>query len=134
MGFASVVRELLIGRAGTLPPALVRDWPELATMRIRRGGLPPRLGGWFLGAQSVSAITLWRTVFCAPKARLDAQLLLHELRHVHQFQESVTFPLQYLYESVRRGYCRNRFEIDARAYAAERLKDTTNQGHSPGDV
>jgi len=52
------------------------------------------------------------------------ELALHELRHVHQFESSLAFPILYLWESVRRGYVRNRFEVDARAYAAARLNAT----------
>jgi hypothetical protein len=46
---------------------------------------------------------------------------LHEIRHVQQFQASVSFPVQYLWESLRRGYYANRFEVDARRYASARL-------------
>jgi hypothetical protein len=115
-----VVRAL-IGQPLSLPPALVDRFPELASVRWRRGGLPPRVAGLFLGCSSVAAITLWRTVFLGPRARLDAELLLHELRHVHQFQASPAFPLLYLWESLFRGYYRNRFEADARSYAARRV-------------
>jgi len=55
---------------------------------------------------------------------MSAELLLHELRHVHQFQASAAFPLQYLWETLRRGYFANRFEVDARAYAAHRVLET----------
>jgi len=60
----------------------------------------------------------------APEIDPSAELLLHELRHVHQF-EARAFPILYLWESLRRGYVRNRFEVDARAYAASRLKAVT---------
>jgi hypothetical protein len=54
---------------------------------------------------------------------LSVELLLHEARHVQQFEASLTFPILYLWESLRRGYVRNRFEVDARAYAAARLRE-----------
>jgi hypothetical protein len=47
---------------------------------------------------------------------------LHELRHVHQFRASIAFPVRYLWESVRRGYHRNRYETDAQQYAARRVR------------
>jgi hypothetical protein len=53
---------------------------------------------------------------------VDAELLLHEFRHVQQFEASPTFPLRYLFESVRRGYFANRYEVDAREYATQRLR------------
>ncbi len=35
----------------------------------------------------------------------------------------MAFPILYLWESLRRGYVQNRFEVDARAYAATRLRE-----------
>jgi hypothetical protein len=78
------------------------------------------VAGWFLGQRSAAAITLWRTVFLSPSAFMDAELLLHEFRHVQQFEASVTFPLRYLWESATHGYFANRYEADARDYAARR--------------
>ena len=115
----SALAASLIGRAIVAPPDLVARYPELAAVRWRRGGLPIRVASLFLGG--AAAITLWRTVFLAPHARLNAELLLHELRHVHQFEASPVFPLLYLWESLLHGYSGNRFEADARAYAAGRL-------------
>lgn len=112
----------LVGVPEPLPAELVARWPELARARWRRGGLPPRVGGWCLGTGTVGAITLWRTVFLGGRTRLDPELLLHELRHVDQFANDRTFPLQYVWESVRRGYHRNRFEVDAVRYAAHRVR------------
>jgi hypothetical protein len=112
----------LFGRPIALPGGLVATYPELGGVRWRRGGLPPRIGGLFLGVSSVAAVTLWRTVFLAPDARLDAELLLHELRHVHQFEANAAFPLLYVWETLRHGYHGNRFEADARAYAAGRVR------------
>jgi hypothetical protein len=100
----------------------MEQYPDLASVQWRRGGLPVYVAGWFLGQRSVAAITLWRVVFLAPKVPLDPELLLHELRHAYQFQASAAFPLLYLWESVRRGYVDNRYEADARSYAARRLR------------
>src|SRR5919107_225507 len=100
---ARVVRPL-IGESMTLPPALLASYPELTGARFRRGGLPPRIGGWALGQQTVAAITLWRTIFVAHGVREEPALLVHELRHVHQFEASRLFPVRYLWASLRRGY------------------------------
>jgi hypothetical protein len=113
----------LIGVPTTLPPEVILRYPELARARWRRGGLPVRVGGWCLGQSTVSAITLWRTIWLAPNLAPSSELLLHELRHVAQFEESPLFPIRYLWESLRRGYFRNRFEVDARAYAASRIRE-----------
>jgi len=111
----------LIGTPFTLPADLLARYPELAGASYRRGGLPPRIGGWLLGRATVSGITLWRTIWLAPGVRLDPELLLHELRHVHQFEADRTFPVRYLWRSIRHGYIENPYEADARAYAARRM-------------
>ena len=117
----------LVGSSMELPAELCARWPELAQLRWRRGGLPPRVGGWCLGARSVAAITLWRTVFLAPDTPLVPRLLLHELRHVQHFRSGPLFPLRYVWESLRRGYGGNRFETDADTFAWARLHG------APGD-
>ena len=111
----------LIGTPMSLPEPLLERWPELREARWRRGGLPLRIGGWCLGRSTVSGITLGRTIFLAPRVPLAPELLLHELRHVHQFQGDRAFPLRYLWRSVRHGYADNPYESDARAYAARRV-------------
>lgn len=127
MGIADAFATLaapLIGRPTELPRELLDRYPELAAARWRRGGLPVRVGGWCLGQRAVSAITLWHTIWLDTESSPSEELLLHEIRHVAQFEASAAFPLLYLWESVRRGYVRNRFEVDARAYAASRVRRT----------
>ncbi len=124
MGVAAALRRAaraIIGRPIDLPPTLTERYPELATARWRTGGLPPRVGGWFLGQASVSAITLWRTIWLARPTGVSEELLLHEIRHVAQFEADRAFAVRYLWESMRRGYSRNKYEVDARRYAASRL-------------
>ena len=121
MGGTDIV-EAMIGRRVTLPAEVLARYPELEAVEWRSGGIPVNVAGWFLGQRSAAAITLWRTVFLSPSARVDAELLLHEFRHVQQFEASVTFPVRYLWESARRGYFANRYEVDAREYAAQRLR------------
>ncbi|HEY0972172.1 MAG TPA: hypothetical protein VGE02_14485 [Gemmatimonadales bacterium] len=104
-----------------LPDELLATFPELADARWRRGGLFVRVGGWCIGTSTVAGITLWRTVWLAPGVPLHPALLLHELRHVHQFGADLLFPLSYIWESFRRGYRGNRYEADAIAYARHRL-------------
>ena len=106
-----------------VPADLLRAYPELSRMKLRRGGLAVRVAGWSLLQSSAAAITLWRTVFLGPNVRPEAELLLHEFRHVEQFHSSRVFPLHYLWESLRRGYHQNRFEIDAQRYAGARLAE-----------
>ena len=124
MGVVDRALKMIVGAPQGVPAALVERYPELEAIRLRTGGIAPRVAGWFLGRRTVSAITLWDTVFAAPDARLDAELLLHELRHVHQFHGSSAFPILYLWESLRRGYQDNRYEVQARAFAAHRVRDS----------
>ena len=120
----AAIARLLTGEPITLDAALLERYPELGGANWRDGGLPPRIGGWFLGRGSVAGITLWRTVFLAPGVALDAELLLHELGHVRQFEASPWFPLRYILASARRGYSGNRYEHEAQAFAEARLRAT----------
>ena len=120
----------LVGEVVELPRDLVARYPELGDAKWRRGGMPPRVGGWFLGRSSVAAITLWRTVYLAPGVTPRPELLLHELGHVRQFGTSILFPLRYLWESVRRGYSGNKYEHEAQAFAEARLRSTNLSTHA----
>lgn len=115
-----LLADLLLGARFELPATLLQQYPELARARWRRGGLALRVGGWCLGRRTVSGITLWRTIALAPGVALDPALLLHELRHVRQFEEDPAFPLRYLWRSLRHGYLDNPYEADARAFAERR--------------
>ena len=117
--------KALIGERIDLPAATLEKYPDLAQATYRRGGLPVRIAGWTLGTSSAAAITLWRTIFVSARTPLTPELLLHELRHVHQFLESRAFPFSYLWQSIRYGYFRNAYEADARRYAAHRLAQIT---------
>jgi hypothetical protein len=121
--------RVLLGEVIRLPDALLQRYPELGDATWRAGGLPPRIGGWFLGKGSVAGITLWRTVFLAPGTALNPGLLLHELGHVRQYGASRWFPLSYLWESAIRGYARNRYELQAQAFAESRLRSSIHSTH-----
>jgi hypothetical protein len=121
MGIVSRFSAALIGDPIELPGQILERYPELSRASYRRGGLPVRIGGWALGTSTAAAITLRRTIFLAPATPLTAELLLHELRHVDQFLEHWAFPISYLWQSIRYGYTRNAYEIDARRYSASRL-------------
>ena len=123
MGVWSVLKGAVTGRAAAVPSALLAAYPELGTIRWRRGGLPPRVGGWFLGHRTVAGITIGRTVWLAPDAPWNPGLLLHELRHAEQFGADRLFPLRYVWASLTRGYHRNPYEQDAVAFAGQRLRD-----------
>jgi hypothetical protein len=46
---------------------------------------------------------------------------------VQQFQADPLFPLRYVWETVRRGYRRNRYELDADSYAASHVNRHFNR-------
>ena len=115
------LRRALVGRPVSISRPMLAQHPELAEARWRAGGLPLRIGGWFLGQSTVGGITLWRTIFLADPDRASPVLLLHELAHVRQFAEERTFPLRYCWESLRRGYARNRYETEADSFARVHL-------------
>jgi hypothetical protein len=118
---AHALTSALVGESVELPAQLLARYPELAEAHWRRGGLPLRVGGWCLGRSTVAGITLGRTIWLAPRVRLAPELLLHELRHVHQFAADRAFPLRYVWRSIRHGYSRNPYETEARDYAASRV-------------
>lgn len=122
MGIIGRIRAALIGEPELLAWDLLVQYPELGRLCLRRGGLPPRVGGWALGRATVAAITLRRWVFLAPQVPAHPPLLLHELRHLQQFEASPLFPIQYLWASLRHGYHDNPFEADARDFSARRLR------------
>jgi hypothetical protein len=111
----------VIGTPVRLPQRVLDRHPDLRNAHWRQGGLLPRIAGLCLGQSSVAAITLWRTVFLGARCRPSDELLLHELRHVQQFEQSRAFPLLYLWETLKSGYHRNPYERDAREYAAARV-------------
>jgi hypothetical protein len=121
MGAISRVVTMIVGRPIELPEEMKLRYPDLAQANYRRGGLPVRIGGWALGTSTADAITLGKMIFIGQNTPLSAALLLHELRHVHQFLERKTFPVSYLWQSLRHGYTGNAYEVDARNYSARRL-------------
>jgi hypothetical protein len=122
-GSGGWLARILIGRPVALPDALVARYPELREARWRVGGLPPRVGGWCLGRRTVAGITLGSVIWLAPGVALDPELLLHELAHVRQFARGRAFPMWYVWESLRRGYTRNRFEAEVDAFARRVLAE-----------
>lgn len=130
--FTATLIRPLFGTPEALPAEVAARWPELTTVRWRRGGLPLRIGGWCLGRARVAGITLWRTVFLAPGVAWDPPLLLHEHRHAEQFAGSALFPFLYVWESLTRGYARNRFEADANAWAVARFERPWSPNLPPG--
>lgn len=116
--------RMLFGTSLQLPFELLEQYPELGDASWRRGGLFLRIGGFLLGRSTVAGITLWHTIWLASDDVMQPELLLHELRHVHQFQDDPLFALRYLWGSLRHGYTNNPYEADARAFATRRIAES----------
>ena len=72
-----------------------------------------------LGTKAV-AMVLGKTIHLHNTTKTDflkdERWLKHELCHIKQFKEHgyVGFIVKYIWESIRKGYYNNRFEVDAR--------------------
>jgi hypothetical protein len=77
------------------------------------------IAAWKLGSNAI-ALVLGKTIHLhnISKAAFlqNRRLLRHELCHVRQYQQHgvIWFLLQYSWESIRRGYYNNKFEVEAR--------------------
>jgi hypothetical protein len=88
-------------------------------VKIREGTLFARIAARKLKCKTVAAV-LGNTIHLWNVSREDflqrTAWVVHELEHVRQFQRYgfVRFSVLYLWESARRGYYNNRFEVEAR--------------------
>ena len=79
-----------------------------------------KIAAYKLSSQSV-VMVLGKTIHLHNTTKEDflknKRWLKHELCHIQQFRQYgyVGFILKYLWESVRKGYYNNKFEIEARA-------------------
>ena len=77
------------------------------------------VAAWKLRSDAV-AMVLGKTIHLHNISKADflrnKRLLRHELCHVKQYQQHgvIWFLVQYLFESVRKGYYKNKFEVEAR--------------------
>jgi hypothetical protein len=87
---------------------------------IRENSILARIAAWKLKS-SRAAIVFGRTIHLHNISRQqllgDTRLLRHELCHVRQYQQYgfLHFLVLYLIESIRNGYTKNKFEVEARA-------------------
>ncbi len=90
------------------------------------------IAAWKLGSNAV-AMVLGKTIHLHNISKVDflqnQRLLRHELCHVQQYRLHgfIWFLVQYLWESIRRGYYNNKFEVEARK-AEEEEKPLTPEG------
>jgi hypothetical protein len=65
----------------------------------------------------------------------DSLLMLHEYCHVmNQWEPGLLTIWRYILESIRHGYQNNRFEVEARRYAADNIHKFRNRIRASTDV
>ena len=86
---------------------------------IKENSWLARLAALKLGTKSV-AMVLGKTIHLHNTTKADflndERWLKHELCHIKQFKQHgyFLFVVKYLWESLRKGYYNNRFEVEAR--------------------
>jgi hypothetical protein len=91
---------------------------------ITENSLLARIAAWKLKAESV-AIVLGHTIHLHKTTKEEflknRRWVKHELCHIRQFEKHGFFPfvLKYIGQSIRHGYSKNPFEIEARLAETE---------------
>ena len=86
---------------------------------IRERSWVARIAAWKLSSKRV-AIVIGRTIHLhnATKEEFlsNPRWLKHELCHIEQFRRygHFRFVMMYLWESIRKGYYKNKYEVEAR--------------------
>jgi hypothetical protein len=87
--------------------------------RIKENSLLARIAAWKLNSKKV-AIVFGSTIHLCRTTREeflnDRRWLLHELKHIEQFQRYgfTRFIFLYLLEWIKKGYRNNKYEVEAR--------------------
>lgn len=103
-------------------------------IRIREGSLFARIAARKLNCNAVAAV-LGNSIHLWNVSREEflqrTPWVVHEVEHVRQFRRHgfVWFTLLYLWESARKGYHNNRFEVEARMAEAGVLDLTGIEFH-----
>jgi hypothetical protein len=91
---------------------------------IKENSWIARIAAWKLNSNAV-AIVMGNTIHLHNTTKEDflknARWVKHELCHIRQFRQHgyLPFIIRYVWESAKKGYCHNKFEVEARA--AEQL-------------
>ncbi|RYZ49937.1 MAG: DUF4157 domain-containing protein [Sphingobacteriales bacterium] len=89
-------------------------------VRIKEQSWVARLAARKLGFPQV-ALVIGNTIHLYNTTRQEflksPRWLTHELKHVEQYRQNGTLPflIKYLFESLKNGYYRNKYEMEARA-------------------
>lgn len=91
---------------------------------IKEGALIAKLATKLIKSKN-AAIVINKTIYVynvtAVQFLSDKSWVLHELKHVEQYERYgiIRFIILYLIESVKKGYRKNRFEVEARGAETE---------------
>ncbi len=86
---------------------------------VKENSLLARIAARKLGSRQV-ALVMGRTIHLHNTSKEEflsnSRWVRHELQHIRQFMRygMITFLFLYLWESIRKGYYNNRFEVEAR--------------------
>ncbi len=95
------------------------DAIDIGEVSIRERSFRARIAACCLGVNNV-AFTLGKTIYLHNATRqeflMDERWVRHELKHVEQFARHgfVSFVCKYVFETLRKGYRNNKYEIEAR--------------------
>ena len=87
---------------------------------IKENSWLARIAAFKLKSASV-AMVIGKTIHLHGLNKVDLlnndRLLKHELCHIRQYKQhgTIGFLVKYMWESIRKGYYNNRFEVEARA-------------------
>ena len=91
---------------------------------IKENSWLAKIAAWKLSSQSV-AMVLGKTIHLHNTTKenflQNEKCVKHEFCHIQQFRQHgyIGFIAKYLWESMRKGYYNNRFEVEARAAETE---------------
>jgi hypothetical protein len=100
--------------------AINKSMTEDVNYRLRENSFWAKIAAYKLGAQRV-ALVLGSTIHLYNVTKqdflADKAWVRHELCHIRQYKEHgfVNFLLKYVWESIKKGYYNNKFEVEARA-------------------
>ena len=83
-------------------------------VKYRSRLVPPGFAAWVIAPYML---------FRQPKLEVDDRLFRHEMQHIYQVEKEgwFKFYVKYLYYSIRYGYTRNPYEVEARAHENDKL-------------
>jgi len=89
------------------------------TIKIKENSFLARVAAYYMKADKI-AMVIGRTIHLHNTSRLqflgNQRWVRHEVAHVYQWEKlgKIRFAINYIRESLNKGYYKNRFEVEAR--------------------